>query len=352
MNLSPDMRRYALKDAGVTLPVYESPYFEEHCRSLSDMCDFKEVLGRAEREVLQHGGEKEFLNYRDSVSGRMIESVLSHPSYAEWKTMEAGIKPRRKIRKETAFTREHAGRTYWRIDLVKADYHSIAVPFPEIFQYSSCYQAWACMFTLSKYITESKRIRSVVFGKIDSKRQCTMERDVIESILDIHVNDGNKEEDILHVMHDEALLACPPPENIREMALEAGIKHPFRVERVDVGFLETVDGGFAYLNVDGRIEPYAVPACLLPQVWKAIHKRQIYQWDLFFMHDRRLAKYATDIFGNEPPWEPEVIYEEFGASEEPYVPFMDRLSPERREKLASDLKELGRKHKERKNGRN
>jgi hypothetical protein len=342
MTLSVDMRRYMCRDMGITLPVYESPYFEYYANALSGLYDIDGAVRMTEDGIARHGGEKELLAHRDEVVRHMVNAVEKHPDFPAWGPSGRRIGEqvnRRKVTRKNAINMETVGRTFWKIDLVKADYHSLAVPYPQIVSFSSCYEAWASIFTRTEYVVKSKRTRNMVFGKLEPAHQQFLERNTVEAILDVCVaSHAVAEEDIYHVMHDEALLSKEPPADLAGRLLEAGVKQPFRVQKVDVRKVEGTN--FLYIVEDGKPKPFSVDRAYVAQVWKAINAQPIEAMDLCFTYDDRVASFERAIV-DAPPAEQEkgeIVFP--GIRTEPFRPMVDRLSDEDRAELRRRLDAL------------
>ena len=337
------MRRYACNNMGITIPIYESPYFEYYADILSGLHDVKEAVRIAEEGVALHGDEQGLLAHRDDAMKRMVSSVSEHPGFRAWKSRRIG-EPihRRKTTSKNAINMNNVGRTFWKIDLVQADYHSIAISHPQIFNNSPSYGAWVSTFSETPYVVRSKRIRNMVFGQLDPGHQQFIERNVTETILDVCVETGAvAESDIVHVMHDEALLSVEPPADLQERLAAVGAGYPFRVQKIDV---RRVDGTkFLYTVTDGRMKPFAVPSAYIPQIWKIINGLPIAEMDLYFPYDGRIAMFAQPIVGEismaGEPEKDEIVFP--GVRTETFIPMMDRLSEDDKAELRVRLKELG-----------
>ena len=127
-----------------------------------------------------------FLDDYYQIRERIIQETLNNPAYQEFNNMDMSQfnVPKTNISKKNIYNGENEGKFFLSIDLKKANFQALRYVSPEIVKNAETYEDFIGTFTDLDYVKTSKYTRQVVFGKLNPSRHITVERFLIDKVLE------------------------------------------------------------------------------------------------------------------------------------------------------------------------
>lgn len=176
------------------LDLYEDSFsaktkYENLCKLIEDMFESSPVL---------------FLNEYYNVRNQIILSVENSEAYNQFNTMSMDkfSVPKRNISSNDVYNEANIGKWFVSFDLKKANFQALRYVNSDIVLNTSSYEKFIKKFTDIDYIAESKYTRQVLFGKLNPKRQITVEKFITNEIYE-YITKNFKMSDCVSFSQDE-----------------------------------------------------------------------------------------------------------------------------------------------------
>ncbi len=132
------------------------------------------------------GNIGEFLDEYYQVRENIIQSLLNNPAYIEFNEKidmnKFAVKDKPDVTKNNIYHQDNANKYFISVDLKRANFQALKYVNPEIVLNTDTYEDFIGKFTDLDYMKKSKYTRQVVFGKINPKRQITVEKYIINEV--------------------------------------------------------------------------------------------------------------------------------------------------------------------------
>jgi hypothetical protein len=315
MNISNNLKQRFVKDTGLPIKVFNSPYFESRLNLFESQFGAKTKFSEFVHMLSENfESEAEFFNEQDRVKQAALD-YLSANSAMMYFSREEDMS--RFTIKNTGYPNSgvfkdcHVGKYLLSIDMKKANFTALRHYNASIFDDAETYEDFIGKFTNSEYIKQSKYIRQVIFGQINPKRQQTYERylmDIILASLLIHtpiernqvlyfgsdeividvsqfVYDGKLDKKFSEAVKSVVDKACYDGINVRSEYYQLG-----KIEGTKGYFklfvFETAAKGVEFKGLDSIEFPFATRSLLglIP-----------HESDYIFIHEGKLAKLLNPI---------------------------------------------------------
>lgn len=298
----------AVKDYKLPLNIFEEPYFMYYVDLYDKFYGIRKIFGNLQ-EILNHvNTEEEFLDYYETVMNKIVETVKKTSAYQDFISMDmkkysvSGNYP-----KGNLYSITNNFKTFISVDLVKANYQALKFVNPEIVLNSKDYSDFISKFASFEYLKNSKYLRQVIFGNLNPKRQTTVERFMIQKVLEYLVeNNYVSENNITNVVTDEMIFSSMKEVNLklleREIKEKTGVEVHFEKFKLKAlispkdnecyGFVKE----FLYSTNGETIAFKAVNSEYFPQVFKYYYGLPVDEKDLVFFHNGKKAKFLEGLF--------------------------------------------------------
>lgn len=309
--MNKELIRSLIKDYDLPIAFYEEPYFT-HFKNLLD--PFYKITEKIElmNQALKTKPQSDFIGQYKVVSDKVIQAILSNAAYQEFNSMKIEEKyktPHKGFEQAQRLYTEHNVSTdlICSIDLVKANFSVLKAHNPEIVCNAKTYQDLMGQFTDCQYLIGSKKIRQVIFGNLNPKRQQTLQRYYMSWVKHYLVEQGGlQDEQILLSSSDELVfkLSGQTPETVElmiEKCFENSetevLKNDYRLSFFKLKQIHPDHAFFAkeYLNPKGQVDFKNVPAQYLAQVVRYYLNQPIQEMDRKFILDNQVATFDNNL---------------------------------------------------------
>jgi hypothetical protein len=188
------------------------------------------------------------------------------------------------------------GQSFISIDMKQANFTSLNLYDPGIFNHAKSWAYFMCEFTDYMHIIRSKYIRQVIFGNCNPKRHITYEKYLMCSLLPF-ILAVIPEEDIVCFTNDEIVIRIDRDKQdgtklIEQFSNEFPTNIPVKFEDFT---LRQLNGGIGYVKLfdDGSYKLKCVDNDFMPMVVSMMNYGIVRKNDLYFMHKNILAKFTS-----------------------------------------------------------
>lgn len=294
-----------VKDYSLPIQILREPYFSYFL----DLYD-KDFQSKAKYEMLKNtinlvGSEKEFAELRNKIRDNVINTIQETKAYSDFIASDLSRfdVPSKKHSTKDVYKLDNVGKFFLSIDLKKANFQALKLFYPDVVLYCNSYQEFIGRFTDLEYFYNSKKIRQVIFGNLNTKRQVKIQRFMMQRILDwAFEKKVFNEEDVRMVSSDEIVI------EFRDLAgkfivtelLEEDIKNDLGYDtRVESYQLNNIhDSQFFiknFMSKDGY-ELMCVPLAYFAQVYKEVNDLELTEKDLCFMYEQKICRFVEPLF--------------------------------------------------------
>lgn len=298
-----EVRKRFVSDMKLSFPVLEDPYFDYYIELYDEMYNTSERLELLKNDISRFKSQEEFLKAYYEVRNNMIEA-LNNEAFKKFNTMDMNDFSLGKVNypKKDVFNVSNVGKIFVSIDLVKANFQALKYVDKDIVLGANTYEELVSNFTDMDYIKKSKYIRQVIFGNLNPKRTVTVERYLIQKVLNLLLYTKDViEKEIKMVSNDEIVYEITNDLDIEKISnLRTIIKEITDIDvDIEVYILKQIGNVKPFfikefLNKEGN-EIMCVPQDFKPQVLKYLMGKETNEYDRSFINQGMIASYKDDI---------------------------------------------------------
>lgn len=313
MEISVHSKRRFVKDFMLPISVCDSPYFEYFLSLYQDVFATKTKYEMFVDLVNRLGGEEQFFQYSSKIQQEAIEKMKTMDSYKNFiedtSDLFSGYKwTFNKIPKGQVYKSDSDGKRFFSIDIEKGNYSALRYYSMNIAKENDAYNnlilgshsfdEFISNFTDEEYFKQAKKFRQVIFGNINPKRQQTIQKFIINNILNFVVY--NKIFDINQLKDytsDEIIFEGDiSEENMQKLKQFTDYMNvnmhfeKFTIKRLPPQniYVKKMD--------NGNVEFKCVENSIMPQVYKKYFNYELLENDLVFVSSNgQLAKYLKPL---------------------------------------------------------
>ena len=293
------LKRFA-KDHGLPIQVLNSELFYYFLDLYADDLDARKKFSLLEEGVRDLGSEDAFLSYCNAMRTKIIDTLKESDSYKAF-----GVEDQSKYAIEhkgyptkDIYRPENDGKAFMSIDLVKANFQAMRYSNPEIVMCANTYKELLSRFTDMAYLHQSKRLRQVIFGNLNPKRQSRIQRYMIEEILEMLLRNNLLSADAIRTVSADEIV-FEPSHDLSEDAIVALVNGETGFDvSVKKYRLERIGNKPYYIRrgLDGlQFELACVPNIFYAQALKYAKGLPVEPNDLFFVHEGQLARFVAPL---------------------------------------------------------
>lgn len=305
-DMNRELARSLIKDYDLPIQFYEEPYFSYFVELMDPYYQIKDKIKLMEADLALMN-VSEFVSQYRKISERAIEVLKENPEFKQFNeaTLSLTPPPQGFAQSQKLYTSSHKDRLICSVDLVKANFSVLLAHNASIFDQAKTYEDWMSKFTSSKYLQGSKKIRQVIFGNLNPKRQQTVQRHYMSWVKHYLMQSGLQESEILLASSDELVFMVQNPEALTQKVQEA-FRQPETVAlsnfyRLNTFTLTKLHENYEYFvkeytNPLGKIEFKNIPQNYLPQAIRHYRKETVTELDRKFIVDGLIATFDEQLF--------------------------------------------------------
>lgn len=290
------MNKNLIRTFKLPIAIDREPYFSYFLNLLDPYYDTLRKFEMFKKSFDAHG-EMMFKN-NALILNDTLKYLSQKPEYVRFSKMD--MKPFQKslsISKKDLYTTGNEGRVYISIDLVKANFQSLKLVEPTLFDGHATFNDFAVSRGFDEVLLNSKITRQVIFGGLSPARQQSIQQFMMENIIVDLIGKGFNKEGIYSLSSDEMFFEDVgyDVEEIKETATRLG--YEVRVERFDL--VKPFERAyFVKEGHDGSREFKMVSTAVMAEFIKKYEGRPLEDTDLYFYDEnKRLSKFIeTSIF--------------------------------------------------------
>ena len=312
-----DLRYRFVKDFNLPIQVLTSPYFEYFIDLYQEDYGSRTKWEQLQKEISERfsGNPGKYLDHFYNTRNKIITDIESSQEYKDF-CEDKEFFQRFSIPGEVKcdlYTGAQTGKRFMSIDLKKANFQALRYYNPNLVQNAKTYQEFIGLYDDSSLLAESKDTRQVIFGKLNAKRQITIEKWMSYSISE-YIKDIIPENFKLFSRQTDELIYELPENYICTGELEKKIEDKIKetldltvkAEVFKTGWIQrfTKEG----ISITGVTKNYEYPVSKRSTLHKVsgVHFAQIYKmwkgleinpvYDLVILHDKQLAHFDYQLF--------------------------------------------------------
>lgn len=295
-----------VKDYSLPIQVVQEPYFSYFLDLYNDMRFRTKARFLLLKQIIERcGSEDAFLAQHHQIRDKIIETVGNTDAYNKFNSMSMDQfqVPNQGYSSKDIYKAENSGKYFVLIDLKKANFQALKYVNPEIVLGSKTYEDFIGKFTDLDYMKNSKYLRQVIFGNLNSKRQARVERYLIQKVLDLALEEQFfAGQDIRMIAHDEIVIETSNPRLFapdRYIELTKYIKLKLDIDvDIEVFRFERI-GNTGFYKKEMLNKPYfelmCVPVVYYAQVYKKAIGKELNDMDLCFYYEHQICKFLKPL---------------------------------------------------------
>jgi len=297
--LSPGLRKALVKDYGLPVKVLDDGYLDKYVDDLLPHYDWEYAV-KAMLEGVESMGEFPFLKMAKAAPLAVAEEIKQTDAFKEFNEQGGYSSPARnplqgqKVSHDP-YHPDNDGRLLLSLDIRQANFSVLRWRFPELVNNQEDYDDFIRDYYDFDYIADCNRIRQVLFGNLNPKRQRKLIRDVTYAVLESLMGAGicgpqqvaslSEDEIVLHPVGDSIERTKKHLKHLSESIFE-GIEF-----KPSAFMLRRLPDSSCYwkLHEGGRIELRKTPGHLFMQAFKTVTGQKILERDRTFVFEGELA---------------------------------------------------------------
>lgn len=311
-----ELRGRFVKDYNLPIQVLASPYFEYFLDLYQGDYESKSKWDRLQREIETRfeGKPGKYLDHFYITRNKIIEDIETstrYKNFCEDKEFFTKFSNPGEV-KHDLYTGEQVDKIFMSIDLKKANFQAIRFYDPGLTQEAKTYEEFIGLYDKSELLAESKYTRQVIFGKLNAKRQITIEKYLMYRIYEELKTIVPESFKLFSRQTDEIIYELPEDylsEGIEKQIISI-VKEKLDLEvKVEVFTLSmlqrfTKEGNSitglskTYLYPENKKSTlHKVPGVYFSQMYKMWKNKEIDSaYDLVLLHEGQLAHFDYPLF--------------------------------------------------------
>lgn len=304
-----DILKRFCKDYSLPINVYDPELIEYYINLYDYILQTKSKYELLKTTLAEFDNDKDaFLSYSHQLSEKIINSVEQTEGYNkfitcnmdEYMSIHNEVEGIKYVKSVNLYNPDNSGKYFVSIDMRKANFQALWYFDSNIVFGTNSYDDFISLFTDKAYFKESKEIRQTVFGKLTNGRLQRQERSIMEKVLKFILHYGypiNIPVSAVKVFTtDEIILEgrieeLTPLDLAHEIFVNTGIRtkvEPFKLEYL---------GNNAYVKVHNNAPPTfkGCSSVYFPQMYKTYMGLPLQEEDLYFMYEKKLAKFTEPL---------------------------------------------------------
>lgn len=311
-----NFRKRFVSDMNLPICIFDEPYFtyfinlyENNFQSLTKWNSLCSLI-----ETTFNNNAQLFLNEYYQVRDKMINDILNSDSYKSFNNMDMSIYQIKNygFPSGNIYNEINNNQKFISIDLKKANFQALRLV--NVIK-DETYDDFVSRYTNIQYIKESKYTRQVMFGKLNAKRQITVEKYIVSLIYEALMDNNMFSQLVKEVKSfasDEIIFSISP--NLDDQIVNETIKGLSGYIKSELGYFVDVEyfvlnlkkfytyndlriNAFIkhFLNIEKKNEIMSVPIFYYAQIYKALNNLPIEENDLLFLMEGQVSKFLNPL---------------------------------------------------------
>lgn len=280
-----------IKDFKIPIAVHQEPYFSYLLNLLDPYYDCKSKYKMYLEEIGQDISS--FLEKNRELVNSTIKYLNEKKEMNLFNNLDISkFKKTTSILGKELYKSENAGKTFISIDLVKANFQSLYIVVPDIFDGFNNFHDFAVSRGFNKTLLNSKITRQVIFGNLNAKRQQQIQKYMMSNIVDMLIKNTIKVDSIYSLSSDEVFFEVDENIQIEHITgfLEP-LNYNLRIEKFELN--KPFENGFfvkEYSN--SKVEFKMIPTSVMAEFIKKYENKEVEDMDLYFYDEnKRLSRF-------------------------------------------------------------
>ena len=176
------LRKHYCKHFAPQIKIYDSPYFESRLELFGVTNDYREFINYVTNN---YKTIEDYLNHYNQVQEEAIKFIKSKATYDKFIHDDMNYySVKNDITSNSIYKDCNNGRRFISIDMISANFSALKYYEPAIFPRCNKYSDFIKQFTDNPYFIKSKRLRQIIFGNCNPKRQMTFEKYIMNIFLE------------------------------------------------------------------------------------------------------------------------------------------------------------------------
>lgn len=308
-----ELRSRFVKDFNLPVQVLISPYFEYFLDLYQEDYESKSKWRKLQKEISEKfsGNTAKYLDDYYKTRNQIITDLESSKAYTDF-CEDPDFFNKFSVPGEIKgdlYTETQVGKKFLSIDLVKANFQALRFYNPKLVKDTKTYEEFIGIYDNSPIFSESKYTRQVIFGKLNAKRQTTIEKWLVWKISEYLKNILPEEFKLFSRQTDEIIYELQGNYEYTEMGIKEKIKENLDLDvSVKIFCTDwiqrfTKEGS----SITGFIKNYIYPVskkstlhkvqgtyfAQMYKMWKGMDINPVY--DLVLLHEKQLAHFDYQL---------------------------------------------------------
>ncbi len=303
--LSEQLKRELVKWYSLPFPMVEynfNYYTELFNKQYKTKEKFHAVLSFMESNNMN---ETELLETVRDVKHMMVDTVKALPEYQELVNFDTSqFKVTFNGSQQNVYKMNNAGKRYLSIDLVKANFQALRFINPKLVLETVSFEDFCDKLPVPDFMLRMKKLRQYVFGNLEPKKQQKLQKYFMSKLSEFLLNEDFFNEKDMEGLNSDELVICV--DNYPDLDLEVlkeKLSQDEFLKQFDFHFelftLNLIHKDHKFFKKDkdnGSFSLKNVPAGNTCEVLKYLYNESVFEKDLMFIQDGRLAKYEKPLF--------------------------------------------------------
>ena len=248
----------------------------------------------------------EYYKKRDEII-TFVENSVSYQLFNTMDMVAFSFKPKINVPKGNVYIENNIGKRFLSIDIKKANFQALKYVDTNIVLNADTYEDFIHKFTDLDYIADSKYTRQVIFGKLNPKRHITVEKYLINKIVELYSNNFNIGK-IVNISNDEVIIELQKEYYINLKNLQEKIKRYVKInvtceiftlygisltgnddKKRDMMYLKKIESPYT------KEKYVCVPVNYYAIVYKKLHNIPLEEIDYHFTYEGLDCKFCEDF---------------------------------------------------------
>lgn len=302
-----EIRRF-LKDYKLPIQVYQEPYFSYYIKLLDPYYGSVEKYELFKKTYKQFKDAEEFIVFGSSLVNKVVDHVKSKEEFQKFNTDNDYLNSLTfaNFKGSNLYVRPNEGKRFFSVDLKKANFRSLYFYNPKILDNKDFYEDFLLQFIDQEYFLQSKQIRQAIFGNLNPKRQQTIQRHIISTLVPL-IEKVSSKDNLRSLSSDEIIIEVSHEKlsDLQEVFNEEFSKPnsalPLDGLHLEEFHLRRFEGCDFYWKEfsNGKVQLRQIPGHNICEAIKKFEGREVHPYDLLFVQDKRLASFKEPLFGDK-----------------------------------------------------
>ena len=304
------LRKIFIKEYNLPISVAESPYFEESLELFEKDFMAKTKYDRFVSMIEDrfHGNDNAFMEYRNTLLNKMIESIESSEDYQEFNKGKFPYSDEKHIVGNVEiYTKEQSDNLFISYDMNKANFQALKYVNANIVNNSKSYDEFISQFTDIECFKEQDYFRQIAFGKLNPKRIISVQKHICNNFARRLEDFFGGKFSVFSIKNDEVILKYNGNSesvfNDTQLTNEHdydGVTfkvNKFKLEHIDFKRANTgkVVTAFIKRYPNGNKTYHSIPLNYFKQVYKLINGIPLCENDMVFYYEHDLVKFINPL---------------------------------------------------------